>query len=372
MIKPLNFALAAVATVLTIAPAAQAQMFSRADSFSYSGAVPLQSYINFLIGPAPDEGSHALSRNRIELGLAVGAYEFAVFHRNDYSLDFDSQTAEFAWRQKNRQPIPLEQEYRVDVWANQYQLSGGRVGRTWAVAPNLDLSASFSAFIATEGVYGYMGKDPEGQGGVIQMVNRTVAGQTTLMLDGELYADYFYTDDVLFRREVDAPNGKGYTLDMGLEWRIYDGLTFSASFEDLLGKIHWSGLPRTTARATSETIIVDEDGFLEANPYFSGEETFGSLKQPLRSRERLNLSYQRNAWRFGYEYDRIDVMSFKWLQLGYNWAPRWGGSLGRETQTQAWHLGLAMPMGKISLVFDDLDLKQAHTFGFTWDLRIPF
>ena len=68
--------------------------FNRAESFSFSNSVPVKSYLEKLVGPAPAGGGNALTRNLVEAGFAFRGFEFSVFHRNDYNLDFHPETGE--------------------------------------------------------------------------------------------------------------------------------------------------------------------------------------------------------------------------------------------------------------------------------------
>lgn len=365
-----------LAPALLIIPSLEAQTeqgyFTRAESFSHSAANPLNALLNVLIGPAPDNGDYALSRNSIEFGYRYERFELSLIHRNDYNLYFSPESAEFAYLNQNAQQIPPDRRYEVDVEANQYQLTGVKGGYHWPLSDTFALYGNLALYHATEAVYGHLGKDENGEGGYIGISQVTVNGQPQRILDGELHADYYYTDDPLFQRAVNAPSGKGYSVDIGFRWQVLPNLTVEAEFADLLGEIRWSDLPHTIADATSETITFDEDGLLEAHPYFDGQERFDDLDQELTHRERINLEYRYHKYSFGYEYDRMRVVTFHRLIAGYHWDERWGISGSYDTTSRAYGMRLHMPIGEAFVTLDELDSENAHTFGFGWSLTYQF
>lgn len=365
-----------LAPALLVAPSLEAQpregYFTRAESFSHSAANPLNTLLNVLIGPAPEDGDYALSRNSIEFGYRYDRLELSLIHRNDYNLYFSPESAEFAYLNQNGLEIPFDKRYEVDVEANQYQLTGVKTGYRIPLSDTLSLYGNLALYHASESVYGRMGKDENGEGGYIGITRVDVNGSDKRILDGELHADYYYTDDLLFQRGVDAPSGRGYSADIGLRWQALPNLLVTAEFADVLGEIRWSDLPHTIADATSETITFDDDGFLEAHPNFDGQERFDDLDQELTHRERIGLEYRYRKYTVGYEYDRMRVVTFHRLVGGYHWSDRWGFSASYDTTSQAVGFKLSMPIGEAFVTFDELDTENAHTFGFGWSLTYQF
>lgn len=346
--------------------------FTRAESFSYSAANPVTAYIDFLVGPAPDDGELAFSRNIIETGFGFKAVEFSLLHRNDYNIYFTRDAAEFAYLNKNRKPIPLGRRYDVDVWANQYQATGVKLGFTVPFSKRLDVHVAYSHLYASEARSGYLGKDENGEGGHIAMAERVEGGRTIKALEGELHTDYFFTDDPLFRNKVDTPTGQGYAVDLGFTWRVNDRLTVHAMSLDMVGEIRWDNMPRIVADATSTNFVTEEDGSISVVPSFRGTETRESFTQDLTRRNYLKLNYRYGNFVFGYGHDRMSKMEFNRLSAGYMWNERWGFHLAGEVDTAALEFRLAMPVGDLFITLDDPNLDYANTLGFGWNLNFRF
>ncbi len=355
----------------------EAELFTIGESFSYSGAVPVTTYLDLMVGPPPKSGTHALTRNLFEFGMKLDAFSLSFIHRNDYNLDFARESAEFAWigKLQNRRnynlQIPSDRNYAVDIKANQYQLTGLKFGYDWTIKPNVKLYTAASYLVATEGIAGYMGKDPQGDGGVVRLYEEEVNGVMEPRVAGDIHANYFYTDDVLFRRDVDAGNGYGYSIDVGFDWKIDENWSVRGKIDDLKSQIRWDDMPHTIADATGDTIQFDEDGVLRAYPTFAGIETYDDFKQTLRRRDRLTVHYALPKYFFAYELDHMEVIAFHRLVAGYHFNERWRGKVALDTTAGALLFGLDTPLGQVQLMLDDLDVNNAHTLGFGWALHFP-
>jgi hypothetical protein len=350
------------------------RLFTRAESFSYSEANPVTAFIDFLVGPAPKDGELAFSRNVIESGVGFKSVEFSIIHRNDYNLYFSQGASEFAYLNKNRKNIPFGQRYDVDVWANQYQLTGAKFGFTLPLSKTLNAHLAYSHLYASEAVSGYLGKDPNGEGGYIAMIERQDGDRMVKALDGDLHTDYFFTDDPLFQNRVDAPMGQGYAVDLGLTWQISDRLSLAVMGYDVAGEISWKGMHHIVADATSENFVTDEDGVVSVVPNFKGTQTRENFTQDLTKRTSVDLTYIYNQFVFGYSHDRMSRSEFNRLSAGYLWGEKrtWGLHLAGDVSTSAVELRLAMPAGDLYFITDNLDFDNAHTLGFGWNLNFRF
>lgn len=348
------------------------RVFTRAESFSFSGGSPVTAYIDFLIGPAPDDGDLAFTRNIFEMGVGFKRVELSLIHRNDYNLYFTPDAAQFAYLNKNRKTIPLGQRYDVDVWANQYQVTGTKLGFSLPIGKRFDLNFASSYLYASESVSGYLGVDPNGEGGYISVEERQDGNRTVRTLVGELYTDYFYVDDPLFRSEERGPSGQGFAFDLGFSWRLTQALTLEGSIQDLAGQIEWENMPHIIADADSDSFELQDDGSFSVRPIFRGFDLRDDFTQDLTRRDSIKLMYKPNRFALGYRYDRMSQTMFNRLYLGYYWSDRWGLLLANEVDTGAVELRLAMPVGEMFFAVDDLDIDNANTLVFGWNLNFRF
>ena len=129
--------------------------FTRSEVFGHSAAFPAKSYINFLIGPPPEQGEFAFARTKVEAGFGISNFELSAIHRNDYNITFTEDAAFFSYRRKNGIQVPLDQPYEFDVHANQYQASGLKLSYKLPFTERFAFRLSYSHLISTEIVSGF-------------------------------------------------------------------------------------------------------------------------------------------------------------------------------------------------------------------------
>lgn len=343
-------------------------VFTRAESHSSSDGLILKAYMNRLIGPAPKRGEYALSRNNIEVGMSWDRWELSFLHRNDYNLGFHSDTLEFTYRNQNKLDIPPEQSFKADVHANQYQLTGVKLGHAFPVTDTITVWASAAYLHATESVSGYLGKAEDGSGGVVRC-ERMSSRNSCIELEGNLHTEYYYTDDPLFGLEVDPPTGDGYSIDIGASWKIRPDVTLEVQVSDALGAIYWADLPFTVADATSDRFVQDDEGVWQANPSYDGWGLTGDFTQDLTRRVELGARYDFHRYFAAYEYDDMGLESFHYVKGGYRFNQSWGLEGSVELQYGILGLNLLLPMGEVFIFVDDLQLDNSRNFGFGWNIR---
>ncbi len=350
------------------------EIFTSFESYSSSDGAPLKSYLSDLKGPKPDEGSYALTRNYFESGFTWDGWVLSAFLRSDYNLSFHPETLDFAFREKNLDwKSPLDQDYVVDVKANQYQASGLKFGREFAVSDTVQMYVAGSYLNANDMVSGYLGKAEDGSGGVVSRTRLTFNNVTRLDLGGNLHADYYFTDDPLFRGDVYEPTGDGYSIDFGLSWRVNKELSLELMLDDAIGEIHWHDLSHTVVDATSNTdrLEEDEDGILRVAPNYEGRTTKDSYKQALTTRSRFNVHYRVRQYYLGYEFDDMGIADFHRVSVGYEFGARWGLKSSIDIDNGALGLVLRAPAGDFNLTLDGFDVNNLQTLGFGWSIHIP-
>lgn len=349
--------------------------FTRAESYSHSTAFPLTTYLNSLVGPEPEDGEFVISRNSIEFGYRWDRLEISLVHRNDQNLIFSPETAEFAYLNKNGtgiNGIPTDRLYQVYVKANQYQLTGVKTAYTLPITDEFEVFGRYSFYRASEMVAGTMGADPDGQGGFIGATPISIGGSTRNDLTGSVYADYYYTKDPLFRSDERGSSGIGYSFDFGFNWRALPNLTVSANLYDAINAVYWKDLPHTRARAlgSSDALTVGDDGVIEVEPNFVGNDSRDDYTQRLTSREVITVDYRYKNLQLGYQWDHMKYYHFYRIIGGYNWLPNWGLTASYDLASEAIGFAFKMPAGDLAFTFDTLDFDNAHTLGFSWAFTI--
>ncbi len=331
-------------------------VYLQADSLSFSDTVPVRGYFNDWRSPF-HSGQRALTYNYAEAGVVEGRWSLGVVARYDEYLRFSPDTADLYYRIANHLPLPPGRHYLVDLNARQFAANGLRLGVLLPVRPSLDIGLGLSYLQGTQLTDGTL----RGAADVINAMDYNY----------NLAVDYNYSEDHLFKRQVDTPTGRGYSLDLSMNWRT-DKLVARLRVTDLLGRLYWHNAPYTLATATSNTKSYGADGYLIINPTVSGYEGNHSFSQRLPTRAHLDLR--------AIVTDSIDVVADVYytdlktfIPLGLSYHHRGGRTrIQYDWRSGAVTLGYQAPHLTASLTSDRLDWQKARTLGVNLETHLGF
>lgn len=336
----------------------QWSVFAQFDSFSYSEIMPIEQLLEDMEGSEFESGDVAFTHNLLEAGASYGNFELAVFARYDYYLDFSSDTAELVYRDKNDLPVGTNRSYDIDLEANHLRATGLKLAYRFVPLENLRIKAAIS----------YLQADKLVDGDI-----RGTVATTANDYNGELKLDYAYSEDLLFDREAQEPDGSGYSLDLHAWWQVNEQLALEVRLEDIVSRIEWDDAPYTEARVTSDTVNFDENGFLNTTPALSGIEAYKQHDQQLPARSTVTALYRVEQ--------QIDLLA-SWKRVGDTDFPvlglRYHTGLSRYWQVsydaKAEAFGTSYHAGTVgaSLSLDNPKLDEAHALGLNFFLRVPF
>lgn len=346
------FQLSLAALLITSAPVdARTGTYVRAQSLSYSEPVPVAGYFNNWHTPFYG-GERALTYNYAESGVTRGPWELGLVARYDYAMRFNTDTADLYYRLDNHLPLPPGRAYTVDLRVEHFAAYGLRTGYSYPVTPTLELGVGLSYLEGTELIDG--------------TINGAATAISTNNYDYDAAVDYRYSRDVLFKRQVGAPEGRGFSLDFHLDWHS-DRARMELRVTDLLAYLFWHNAPYTLANATSDTKRFDANNYVVIDPTLSGVEGNRSFTQRLPPRALLGLKYSLNK--------RLDAVgdiyytSIKtFARAGLGYALMGGQAQGLyNPDTGAVTLRYRTATFGIGLTSDSVVLQTARTLGF--DLR---
>lgn len=333
-------------------------VFSRFDSFSYSEPAPIDQVIHDMEGNAIQSGDVAFTHNAVEVGARYGKAELSLLQRYDYYMEFTPETADLIYRDKNDLSASPNREYPIELEANHLRAKGIKLAYNFAPLQNLQIKVAAS----------YLQADV--------LIDGDINGEivtTTNDLTGELHLDYAYTDDKLFDRQAESPEGKGFALDLYTQWQVSDKLGLDMSLEDVANLITWDRAPYTQARITSNAVNFDENGFLNTTPVLSGIEGYSKHRQRLPLRASLRGTYQvTNTYDALITWKRVAEVDFPRIGVRYKPSPNRFWQAFYDVKTQA--IGVGYQSGNLGYVLsmDDAQWSQAHALGLSVQYRIVF
>ena len=319
------------------------------QSVSYSEPIAIKSMVDKWQSPFIG-GSKALTYDKAEVGFRWRKWQLGVVERYEYLLEFASPTAELIYLSENHLPLKVGKEYELRIKAQQQYSRGLRLGYRQKLSP------TFTAELAASYLQGKSFTD----GGIRGAAQVTAEKEYDFQFD----ADYFYSRDVLFSREVNSPDGSGYSLDLKFDWHPNKRVSAQLNIVDLMGKIFWSDAPHTNATATSATKTFDADGYVRYDPAISGLESNKNFTQTLPRKLFFAGKYQ---WSTNAEL-LAEIQDFgivRFVSMGAGWCHNhidcYQGLYNATAKAISLrYLGRGLRVG---LACDDLNLNRARYFS---------
>lgn len=273
------------------------------QSVTYSQPVSINSMLDDW-GPPFKGGNKAITYNKMEMGVAGQNWQLGVLSRYDYLMTFSDQTAELYYLTKNHLSLESGKTYELNLKARQQFSRGLRF------AFQQQMTSTFNAGLAVSYLEG------------ITLTDGSIHGSALVTAENDydfsFDVDYVYSHDALFSRDVQAPQGVGYSLDVKFDWQINERIVSHVSIIDLLGKIFWDNAPYTIATASSATKTYDADGYVRYQPLASGLESNRNFTQRLPRKIFAAAHYQ---WKHDTEL-LVEIQDFaivRFTSIGAGW-----------------------------------------------------
>ncbi len=306
------------------------------------------------------EGDHKTGErqyiwSRLETGVKGEHWGMGVQFRKDYALSFSKDASELFGAIQNDEDLDAGRTYDVNLEANIIETTGLRF--TWQdlMLPTLKTEFGLTLLKADYMIDGSL--------------NGTALATGDKSYTYSAWADYSYTEDVLFEREVDSVTGYGFALDAHVDWQFRPDWRLDLQAKDLPGWVWWKDLPYTRATAESAREHTEDDGFHSWDPMVSGiESNHSRYKQTLPFKGTGDIYY--SGWDMtvagGLSYQFSDLLprigtgwqKDGWSVMAWYW-PKDNG-LGVDLRWREWQVGLAM---------DDLVWDDAHFIAVNLSYR---
>jgi len=280
-----------------------------------------------------------------------------MFWRYDYYLEFDNDTAQLIYLDKNDIPVVPGKTYNVDLKANHLISRGIGLGYTYQFTPELAGRFRLNYLTASE----MMDGDLKGH----------ISTDATTY-SGDLKLDYGYSEDILLDRAEESVRGKGYSLDLDLFWQLTDRLNLAFHGRDVYSRIRWKDLTYTTATATTDRISYGDDGTLQSIPGVDGAEGYRNHTQRLPERYHLKANYSLNSrWSTDAEVFAYDEHYFPRVALNRHWGDM-KLQASYDFEAEAFGIGLRNRYVQFLLRADDTDWEKAKALELLLSLGIRY
>lgn len=299
------------------------------------------------------------NRNKADLywqaasGVAGNGWRVAAFNRGELFIDSNRDSIEFIYALKKKQDLPSNRTYQADIRMQGMVASGVEVshGRRldWVV-PGLSAGATVRFMVPN------------------YLQEGTMTGHLTptgpRSYDYNLYLDYAYGDNILYRQEEpELGGGYGYSADLGLAYRR-GGWRAEALFRDLVGELVWDSVPYTTAYAVTPTMTTTPDGYQDFTPSIQGRVGHKRLHQEIPFKTDLSLGYDWPAFSIGAAVVWVGDQPRSWLETAWRLQEKWRVSLAYNPDYAAFNCGIAAYGAAVGVTFSNPELRDSRALGF--------
>lgn len=346
-----------IATLHTAQAAPDFETYATLQSLTYSEIAPIKQTIDGLEGDPIDSGEFAFTHNQLEVGQRWKGFEVAAFWRYDYYLQFNDDTAELFYRDKNDLPVRQGKNYDLYLRANHLRSSGFGIGYRHHFTPTLSVRGRVNYLAASE------------------MQDGVIRGNATTMertYSGNLKLDYSYSEDLLLDRPKESVRGRGYSADFDIDWAVTDRLNLYVHGRDVHSRISWDNLTYTTGNATTDRARYRDDGSLSFRPAATTFDGYRNHVQKLPARYQLGGSYQlTDFWSLGGEVFTYDGHAFPSAELGMHFN-NFTVRANYDIEAEALGAGIEHRYFQFMLRTDNLDWEEAKFLHLQLTARVQF
>lgn len=302
----------------------QASYFMELDADQYSESIPVHELRHhWRQGYRP--GNQAFSHNRLEFGYREGHAEWGWILRYDYDARYSEDTAELIYREETDRRVPAGRDYHLQLQVNHNRSQGLFVGHRHQF-----FEGRFRFHVRAYFLFGQYLEQGRLTGSASVDQSDELAAQLNL--------NYRYSEDKLLDRQTGSPDGYGLASDLAFTWRPVSAIRMDLQIQDWFYHMLWDEAPLTEARASTDVVERDEDGFFNYRPLLSGVETNRSFTQTLDPSVRAQILARMNervSWVARYRYRN----SLEFPYLGLRWHAQAGDhelAYGWQTQSLAY------------------------------------
>ncbi|MBL4827659.1 MAG: hypothetical protein JKY66_08105 [Spongiibacteraceae bacterium] len=153
----------------------QWSVFLNSESYSYSEALSVDAMIHDMDDELHD-GDVAFTHNKIEAGMRWGQWSVSYFYRYDYYLEFDPDTMDLVYRDKNHLAVETGKDYTIDLEANHIRAKGLTLAWQFQALDTLTTKLALSYLQADKIIDGTL------QGNISTTTDNTFSGQVDLIM----------------------------------------------------------------------------------------------------------------------------------------------------------------------------------------------
>jgi hypothetical protein len=269
--------------------AADWSIYTKIDAFAYSEPVSIDAFTQDF-DDTLTSGDDAFTHDQIEFGLKWRNWRLAAVTRFDYITEFTNDTALVHFWEKHDIPIDEERQYDLALRVDKVVADGFKLGYTHKFGNNVSIDAAFSYYPCPRDLlsgkvtgFGDPSVDQQTRDTAQTIIDSlTIRNPDLSPLYGvvadivtTVTVDYHYGEPEFgepeFRQphiigdpnptvsgvDFSEPEGKGFSLDLALDWQVNEKLHLSLSVQDIYNEFQWDDAPFTVTTFVLNPFLVE-------------------------------------------------------------------------------------------------------------------
>jgi len=338
----------------------QRGLFATVDSFRANTAFPIRSlFSSSWEGPFyPEEKNHLDIIWNASIGFALQDWTLFVFTRTEYFIESNKDTAEFLKLVNNKEELPVDRTFLIDIQSKSFSASGLEVSRSIGLDHFLKgLTAGFTArsFLAT---------------GIQQgKITGTITPVSPKSYEYDLWMDYIYDENKVYdRRDEEPENGYGYSFDIGFAYYPWENFGVECLVRDIAGRIYWNKIPYTTATAISDNMEYNKDGYLIFKPTITGYESHKSMVQKIPLKTDLSFIYRLPKTELSTTINFIEDRPLYWVNCAFYAGDYFSFLAGYNINYESVNLGFRWRGLALQVYSSTLSMDETKSLGASLSL----
>ena len=324
-------------------------------SDTVSEATAIDSFLNEFDGKFLG-GEYAFTEDHLELGAKWGNTSFSYVLRYEQYIGFSNDLARFYHENSNDLPNSYS-HYKVKLDADEFYGDGLKLSYQWPLLDRLKVSIAgtwLRAYDLTEGT---------ASGGLSSGDNFDFLADINIRLNS--------SEDLILEKEVDSPDGQGYTLDASIEWEPNEHWYVNLQLIDVYSEIQWQDVLYSELSLSNVNRGIT-NGKLEVSPFINGKQSIQDFDQQLVRKNRLEVRCKND--KLGVYLAFNNTAYFTHSTIGFTTPGYFNGSFDINWSPEREALGLGYRNEFFSLTFstDSLNTKKNQTLQFSTGIHFSW
>lgn len=310
----------------------------------------------------PKSGTNlAVDDMRVDIGGSSKKWGYLGYtYRHQSFTAASSDTVELAWQQLNDIGFTPGRVYNLDISIEGFEADGIVYAKSFELLNSAERSLKIG--VGIELLRGRNMQDGYLKG--------DAAANSSKDYDFSAVSDYRYTENYLYKLDVERAEGFGYTTHLGLSFR-HKNVALHLLANDIYSEIEWKRLPYSYVVMNSSNKSYDENGFVVYNPTVSGIEKYIDYSQKLYAKYRAEgrLTTKENTL-FTAGSDYVKGLWFPYAEISHLFRNGIKTAISYESRFKS--VGVDISYSGLRLLLRGNDLNDPSALGVSLSYTIPF